>query len=85
MGIEATLDTPLAEAVRRAGSQSKFARSVGLSQGYVYQLLRQGKQLPAEIVLKAEQATGVSKHQLRPDLYPLEPASSARDALEPAR
>ena len=79
MGIETTLTTPLADAVRKAGSQSAFARLVGKSQTSVHGLLRDGKSLWAESVLVVEAATGVSKHSLRPDLYPddREPLPSA--------
>ena len=69
MGIEATLDTPLAESVRKVGSQSAFARLVGKSQSSVHTLMREGKPLWAEAVLKIEAATGVSRHRLRPDIY----------------
>lgn len=69
MGIEADLTTPLAEAVRRAGSQSAFARIIGRSQTYVFQALQSGKPLAAECVLLAEAGTGVPKEQLRPDLF----------------
>jgi DNA-binding transcriptional regulator YdaS (Cro superfamily) len=69
MGIEANIATPLAEAVRRAGSQSAFARIIGRSQTYVYQLLQSGRPLGAECVLLAEAGTGVSRFDLRPDLY----------------
>lgn len=70
MGIEASLDTPLAEAVRKVGSQSAFARLVGKSQASVHGLLRDGKPLWPESVLTVEAETGVSKHRLRPDIYP---------------
>ena len=70
MGIEHTLDTPLAEAVRAVRSQSAFARIAGKSQASVYELLRDGKPLWAESVLAVEAATGVPKEALRPDLYP---------------
>ncbi|MEG3169220.1 YdaS family helix-turn-helix protein [Sphingomonas sp. LB3N6] len=73
MGIEATLDTPLAESVRKAGSQSAFARLVGRSQSSIYALMRENKPLWAESVLAVEAATGVSKHRLRPDLYGPDP------------
>lgn len=88
MGIEASIDSPLAEAVRRAGSQSAFARIIGCSQGYVHELLRNQKPLPTgpvstelNWVLKAEKQTGVSRHLLRPDLYPDEtiPAEARLD------
>jgi DNA-binding transcriptional regulator YdaS (Cro superfamily) len=86
MGIEATIDSPLARAVREVGSQSAFGRLVGKSQASVHELLRDGKQLWAEAVLTVEAATGVSRHDLRPDLYPRE-APRAGDAgqLEHAR
>ena len=86
MGIEASLDTPLAEAVRKVGSQSAFARLVGKSQTSVYGLLRDGKPLWPESVLTVEAKTGVSKHRLRPDIYP-EGATSdpTAAAMAPAR
>jgi DNA-binding transcriptional regulator YdaS (Cro superfamily) len=59
----------LAAAVERAGSQSAFARICGVGQPAVWKWL-QGKHLPAEHVLTAERETGVSRHLLRPDLYP---------------
>lgn len=90
MGIEATLDTPLAESVRRIGSQSAFARLVGKTQASVHGLLRDGKPLWAESVLAVEAATGVSKHHLRPDVYGPDPSASAQRApaaagLEPTQ
>ncbi len=36
------------------------------------------KRIPAERVLQIERATGVSRHDLRPDLYPRESRKSAR-------
>ena len=77
MGIEASLDTPLAESVRKVGSQSAFARLVGKSQASVYGLLRDGKQLWPETVLTVEAKTGVSRYRLRPDIYGAEPSSDA--------
>jgi DNA-binding transcriptional regulator YdaS (Cro superfamily) len=85
MGIEATLATPLADAVRKIGSQSAFARLVGKSQTSVYGLLRDGKPLWAETVLTVEAATGISKHRLRPDIYGVAPTGeSPVDAPRPA-
>lgn len=84
MGIEASLETPLAESVRRVGSQSAFARLVGKSQSSVHALMRDGKPLWAEAVLKIEAATGVSKHRLRPDIYGPEPTDAPDHAPRPA-
>lgn len=49
-----------------------MADCFGVSQPTVWRWLNQSKQLPAEHVLTAEAATGVSRHLLRPDIYPLE-------------
>lgn len=71
---------PLA-ALRRAvdclGSQAAMARLVGVAQPSVWRWLERGKPLPAEHVLKVEDATGISRHDLRPDLYPRDPAPAA--------
>jgi DNA-binding transcriptional regulator YdaS (Cro superfamily) len=57
-------------AVLRAGSQESFADAMGVAQGTVSKWLRLSKQLPAENVLTAERLYGVSRHDLRPDIYP---------------
>lgn len=62
----------LKQAVESAGSQSALARICGVTQTAVWKWLQSGKRLPAEYVLKAEAATGVSRHALRPDIYPPE-------------
>lgn len=62
----------LVEAVRIVGSQQGFADLIGVSQSTVSRILKQLRQLPAEHVLPVEKATGVSRHLLRPDIYPRE-------------
>jgi DNA-binding transcriptional regulator YdaS (Cro superfamily) len=57
-------------AVTRIGSQAALARLCDVKQPSVWHWLNESKQLPAEHVLKVEAATGVSRHDLRPDLYP---------------
>lgn len=54
----------------KAGSDSKLARDLGVSQPTVWRWLKQTKQMPGEHVLDAERLYGVSRHDLRPDLYP---------------
>lgn len=66
------------EAVRLAKGQSAFARAVGCSQGNIWQLLKKRSPLPGRFVIKAEAATGVSRHRLRPDLYPLSDVPAER-------
>jgi len=71
-----TMSDALAEAIRRSGSQSALARLCGLSATAVWKWVRGGQPLPAEHVLKVEFATGISRHDLRPDIYPREESSS---------
>jgi DNA-binding transcriptional regulator YdaS (Cro superfamily) len=85
MGIEATIDSPLAEAVRRIGTQSAFGRLIKKSQTSVYEALRDGKPLWAESVLTVEAATGIPKEVLRPDIYPPEDGSPPPFPAEPHR
>ncbi|QQN73150.1 helix-turn-helix domain-containing protein [Croceicoccus sp. YJ47] len=66
-----------AKAVEIAGGQTAMARICECSQGNIWQHLNRRSLLPAHFVLKVEAATGVSRHDLRPDIYPRDPASSA--------
>ena len=75
-------------AVEKIGSQSATARLLGLTQGAVSRWLKGGKALPAEHVRVVEAETGISRHQLRPDIYPQDPTPPSiheRGAMEPAR
>ena len=53
-------------------SQQAMATELGVTQPTVWRWLNQSKQVPAEYVLRVEAATGVSRHDLRPDIYPRE-------------
>lgn len=77
----------LRAAVDRVGSQAALARLLGLAQPSVWKWITEGKPLPAEHVLTVEAKTGVSRHDLRPDIYPRDSAAPAHDrgGLEPAR
>lgn len=55
-----------------AGSDSQMARDLGVAQPTVWRWMRKSKQLPAEYVLTAERLYSVSRHALRPDIYPRE-------------
>ncbi|HXC39847.1 MAG TPA: Cro/CI family transcriptional regulator [Burkholderiales bacterium] len=56
-------------------SQEAFAKRLGVTQSAVSQWIR--KRVPGERVLAIEAATDgiVSRHELRPDLYPIEQAA----------
>jgi len=62
----------LEQAVAVAGSQAALGKICGVSQTAVWKWLQSSKRVPAEYVLATEAATGVSKHDLRPDIYPRE-------------
>jgi len=73
MHMEATPFEALQAAVAQAGSQSALARMCGVSQTAVWKWIQRSKWLPAELCLVVERETGVSKHLLRPDIYPSNP------------
>jgi DNA-binding transcriptional regulator YdaS (Cro superfamily) len=47
-----------------------MAKICGCTPGNINQLVQKKSELPAEYVLAVEAATGVPRHDLRPDLYP---------------
>lgn len=62
----------LLHAVDALGSQSELSRVCKVSPTAVWKWLQSSKRLPAEYVLRVEAATGVSRHWLRPDIYPVD-------------
>lgn len=62
--------TPLERAIDVAGSQAALARRIGKKQAHVWNWLHRDRRVPAESVLDIERETGVSRSELRPDLYP---------------
>ena len=63
--------TPVQEVIQAAGGIRPLSRLLGISAPSVWEW-RQRNQIPAARVLKLERLTGVSRHVLRPDLYPVE-------------
>lgn len=70
MDVETTPFEALKASVEKIGSQSAYARLCGVSQTAVWKWLQSGKRLPAEHVITVEAESGVSRHLLRPDIYP---------------
>ncbi len=68
------IETPIQKAVRIAGGQAELARRCETSQPRIWQCIHRNQRIPADLVLPIEKATAgeVSRHELRPDLYPLE-------------
>lgn len=68
----------LEDACEIAGGQAHLASAIGTTQGQVwYWLNRSRRGVSAEFVLPIERATGVSRSELRPDLYPKREQASA--------
>lgn len=65
---------PVQIAINAAGGQVALAERVGVRQQSISEWLKR-ERIPAERVLAVETATGVSRHDLRPDLYPREQAA----------
>ncbi len=67
----------LREYLKTHASQTGFASLLGVTQSAVSQWIR--GRIPAERVLAIESATSgkVSRHELRPDLYPLAASTGA--------
>jgi DNA-binding transcriptional regulator YdaS (Cro superfamily) len=69
--IKTSQQIALSDAVDLAGSQSALARGLGVTQATVWKWLRRAKGASAEYVLAIESLTGISRHNLRADIYPL--------------
>ena len=61
---------PIQKAVEAAGGVYALAAKIGVSYQAVQQWVK-APRVPAERVLDIERATGVSRHDLRPDIYPI--------------
>lgn len=59
----------LEQAKRKAGGSSALARLLG---NITSQAVSQWRKVPVSRVLDVERVTGVSRHDLRPDVYPKE-------------
>lgn len=75
----------LEKAIEIAGTQAELARRVAtfkkddkIKQPYIWNWLNRDFEVPADMVLAVEAATAeegqpkVSRHELRPDIYPIE-------------
>jgi len=65
----------VARAIKASGGLGALAKVIGISPQAVDKWRRNG--VPAERVLALELASGVPRHELRPDLYPREERTAA--------
>lgn len=66
--------TPIERAVQTAGGAQALAEKFSIKRQAIEKWIKHAR-VPAERVLALEAATGVSRHELRPDLYPQETAA----------
>lgn len=64
--VPAIAQAALALAIEARGGPGRLSKDLGVSS----QAVSQWEYVPAQRVLDVERASGVSRHMLRPDLYP---------------
>jgi len=64
----------LKKAIKLAGGQRALAKKLGINQPNINWWIYQSKRVPCEFVIPIEKIVNkqVTRHQLRPDIYPLE-------------
>ena len=74
-----SMDKALREAVRRLGGLRAASRALGIA----YQAIQHWERVPPVRVLEIERLSGVSRHELRPDIYPDTPIGYTTFVVEP--
>lgn len=75
------MNVSLQRAIETAGSQQRLAERLGIRSASISEWKTRGR-VPAERVLAIEAETGVSRHQLRPDVFGPEARSESPAAGE---
>ena len=70
----------LLQCLDKAQTQNALAHALGCTQTAVWKMLQSAKRMSPQYVLRAESLFGISRHDLRPDIYPRNypPAPDAR-------
>lgn len=68
--IGSSLNRGIARAIKCIGSQVKLADAIGCGQSTLSNYLLNKKKCSAKVAIAIEQATGVPRHAIRPDLFP---------------
>lgn len=66
----------LHRAIKTAGSMRELGEAIGCTTSQV-SMWKYRNNIPPQYVLKIEQATGVPRHLLRPDIYPAPEGAAA--------
>ena len=67
-GMDETMKRALDRAVVEAGGISALARAVEVSRQTIHNWINSGR-VTTDYAIKVEGATGISKHDLRPDVF----------------
>jgi hypothetical protein len=81
-GVRAFIRFRVSGSSSAGGSHGAFGRRLPALGGGLAGL-KQGKPLPGELVFEVEAKTGISRHELRPDLYPRDLAPFPAESIEP--
>ena len=55
--------------IEKSGGQTKLAAHLNITQGAVNHWIRRKSKVPAQYVLKIEKLTGISRYEIRPDVF----------------
>lgn len=69
------MNTPTRSAIEKAGGSRLIARAIGITR----QAVEQWESVPAKHVLAVERISGVSRYELRPDIYGSPPDPKTRE------
>lgn len=69
--------TPIQQAVQAAGSQSALASAVDAAPQFVSQWATGRRPVPPKFALAIEEKFGISRHDLRPDVFGAAPKAKA--------
>lgn len=64
------MHTPFAKARDLAGGIKALAKIVDRTPSNLYSLFTRERPCPPQLVIPIEKALGLSRHELRPDIYP---------------
>ena len=70
-------DKALTEAIRKVGGLHALGRALGIS----HKAIMYWQKTPPRRVLDVERVSGVSRHDLRPDIYPIETDPVAKKVM----
>jgi DNA-binding transcriptional regulator YdaS (Cro superfamily) len=77
------MNDELKQGLELALARCKGAYGLAKATGVSYQAIQKWRRVPAERVHDVEKASGVPRHLLRPDLYPIEREQSVPTATDP--